>query len=1219
MAHFSLSLALFLLLQFSNATLYYVKPTIPPHSYTDPDTLCPSTGELCLPLNHYVTGNHFASHTVFKFLPGTHTILEPLTLRYIYNVTLEAALPDSPPPVIEVDPVIKCYQYQLVFGGGEFLATPGCSSVLFKHTKSIVLRGLRVQSRVHMNFTFSSQFFQLVASEISFDHTENILLEGVSARRGLYINTAGVMTNITGCKFGQFDDVKSKCGQTPTDGTEALYGVYITNAMNILMSNVTVSNAKYYGIYLQNTRDALLQGIVSVNTDLGSAVALNHTFNTIIRNPVLQICESSYIPIIDVGVSLNVLIEGVSIIDQPSRFIVHDSIDVKFVSMHLGITEGKQPKSIGLFIYTSTNVSFVNSSFTDSDLSKSIDTDIVSLPATFFVYFSNGIEFNNCTFARNQQSVINARASEIVFSKNVAFLDNYAPSGTAIIISKKTNVTLEEGSSVVFHGNRAVSSGGAIYIVTGEDVLEQFEDRWCFLRVKGNRFQPQMFFSDNWAGKAGDVLYGGHLAIGYNGIEENCLQSFWNASDISQQKSLSVVASESSRVCFCKSELPDCLSIESTPYEIYPGQTISLSVVIVGQAFGSVAGSVFAQFIRHSTNDAVPLLISSQYTQVVGKETCNTLNYTVFTNNETSEAILALTPQFRETPYFLSTGSAIVGEALEKYTLWARMDPWNTPFPKNILEFPVYVNITLLPCPMGFDLRGQPEAKCECDPLIRGLSDVECDITDQTITRSGLVWIGTDDRDGNGSLIVSEYCPLNYCKSEKIRVGVGEYDTQCQYKHSGTLCGECEKGLSLALGSSQCLSCSNRYLVLVLPFLLAGIALVTFIKLANLTITHGTINGLVFYVNIVKANEFIFLPEAGTNPLTIFIAWANLDLGIETCFWDGLTAYSKAWLQFLFPLYIWAIAGGIVVLSKYSSRVAGLMGSNSVAVLATLFFLSYSKLLRIIIVGLSYTVIESDEGVTVVWSSNGNLEYLGPRHALLFLVCLATLLFLWLPYTLLFFCGQWLYKVRCQLVIKLLGRITPFLDPHYASLKGRHRYWFGAQLLIRATILIVSSVVPANSSNTVVLFISVAGVVLTTLSSLGFYQNKLVSLFEITFFANLSLLGISTFYATNTEGRVTTPAYVLISVVFLQFLGLVGYQISVQLKLTRVLVACRNWMAKKSGFRVMVEDDWEMFEKGSRLREEEALSRRQETEMREAQEEELNARQAITENTGPTY
>jgi len=93
-----------------------------------------------------------------------------------------------------------------------------------------------------------------------------------------------------------------------------------------------------------------------------------------------------------------------------------------------------------------------------------------------------------------------------------------------------------------------------------------------------------------------------------------------------------------------------------------------------------------------------------------------------------------------------------------------------------------------------------------------------------------------------------------------------------------------------------------------------------------------------------------------TETLTIFIAWLNLDLGIEICFYNGMDAYAKTWLQFAFPSYIWLAAGLIIFLSRRSTHMARLMGRNAIQVLATLFLLSYTKLLQTIIAVLSFTV-----------------------------------------------------------------------------------------------------------------------------------------------------------------------------------------------------------------------------------------------------------------------
>ena len=44
----------------------------------------------------------------------------------------------------------------------------------------------------------------------------------------------------------------------------------------------------------------------------------------------------------------------------------------------------------------------------------------------------------------------------------------------------------------------------------------------------------------------------------------------------------------------------------------------------------------------------------------------------------------------------------------------------------------------------------------------------------------------------------------------------------------------------------------------------------------------------------------------------------NLDLGIETCFYNDMTDYTKPWLQFAFPLYLILIAATLIIGSRHS-------------------------------------------------------------------------------------------------------------------------------------------------------------------------------------------------------------------------------------------------------------------------------------------------------------
>ena len=149
-----------------------------------------------------------------------------------------------------------------------------------------------------------------------------------------------------------------------------------------------------------------------------------------------------------------------------------------------------------------------------------------------------------------------------------------------------------------------------------------------------------------------------------------------------------------------------------------------------------------------------------------------------------------------------------------------------------------------------------------------------------------------------------------------------------------------------------------------------GVALVFSLLVCKLTVAVGTLSGLVFYTNIVGVNRTIFLPVKSTNAFLVFIAWLNLDFGIETCFYDGMNAYSKTWLQFVFPVYIWALVGLVILLSYFSQRFANLLGNNPVSVLATLILLSYAKIPRTLITTIYFTHLEYPTYNRTVWQTH---------------------------------------------------------------------------------------------------------------------------------------------------------------------------------------------------------------------------------------------------------
>ena len=324
--------------------------------------------------------------------------------------------------------------------------------------------------------------------------------------------------------------------------------------------------------------------------------------------------------------------------------------------------------------------------------------------------------------------------------------------------------------------------------------------------------------------------------------------------------------------------------------------------------------------------------------------------------------------------------------------------------------------VFLLDCPLGFSLHSNNYG-CDChEHLFQNIENITCNITEESIERQGTTWIGALKNTSN--LVFSTVCPFLYCNQSSVIINLNNEstiqaeDAQCTGNRSGVLCGGCRNNFSLALGSNRCLhGCSNNSLSLIIAFAAAGIALVFFIKILNLTVSQGTINGLIFYANIVWAEQtMLFSSKTYKGFLSVFIAWVNLDLGIETCFFDGMDAYAKVWLQFFFPVYIWAIALFIIILSHYSIRIAKLFGNNSVPVLATLILLSYSKLLQTVISALSTASIQFLNGSTMsVWERDGNIQYLTGKHIPLFVLSVAVIVLLF-PFTLILVSIQWLQK-----------------------------------------------------------------------------------------------------------------------------------------------------------------------------------------------------------------
>ena len=210
---------------------------------------------------------------------------------------------------------------------------------------------------------------------------------------------------------------------------------------------------------------------------------------------------------------------------------------------------------------------------------------------------------------------------------------------------------------------------------------------------------------------------------------------------------------------------------------------------------------------------------------------------------------------------------------------------------------------------------------------------------------------------------------------------MNDTDTQCVDNRGGRMCGSCTEGYSLLIGSNKCGQCHNNYMIIgwIALFAVMGVLLVVLLIALNLTVSVGTLNGLLFYANIVKLYEPVFSRKGALPVLSQVISWINLDFGFEVCFYNGMDSYTKQWLQFAFPLYLWIIIIIIIQLCRRYGKISRLMGSHAVPVLSTLLLLSYTKLVRTIVIVLhkrEVTLHCIDESVRSVslWYEDPNVE-----------------------------------------------------------------------------------------------------------------------------------------------------------------------------------------------------------------------------------------------------
>ena len=763
------------------------------------------------------------------------------------------------------------------------------------------------------------------------------------------------------------------------------------------------------------------------------------------------------------------------------------------------------------YIRYSSNISIGNISFNNCGVHV---YDLVSLSIVDTVMMGNGKNsisnsyntfISNVTITDSLSTGLTVMNSNIIINNTLILRNNTAANGGGISISQNSFLLLLPQALLKFISNHASLVGGGMYYETT-----------CPLYY-ANKFQPvddiytpSVTFWNNTAKLSGADVYGDlPLSI------ETCPQAVSMLSSLFQP-------------CFCSSDntnstIDNCTK-QISEQLIFPGQNITFHVLMYS----------------YDVNEGT-------YSPTDGK-------LDVVTNNVTQ------TESFRGKCLLIEFKPAVLNFAKFKAQLFFHigLDINTVTYFYETYEF----NYTVKDCPIGFSRNSSSE--CSCSQSIAG-EGVACDINTLTVSHNGRLWIGTDNET---NCIIKETCLL-YCSTTPVTFSINDTDDQCKDNRTQRMCGSCRDGYSLLIGSNKCGQCNNKYMYFITAgwialFAVMGILLVVLLIVLNLTVSVGTLNGLLFYANIVKLYEPVFSTQGAVPVLRQLVSWINLDIGIEACFYNGMGAYAKEWLQLTFPLYLWMIIIFIIYLCRKYGKISRLVGSNAVPVLSTLLLLSYTKLVRTIFIILhkrQITLHCTNVKPVTVWYEDPNIEYGKGKHAALLSVALFLLLFFVIPYTLflLFHPFYEKYLSNFRAFKKTWSKFKPVIDAYSGPMKDKYRFWPGLLLVARLALLLpvifVDSVIDSKYF-LLCMLMTVLAVLLSLYACFGgFYRQWPNGVLETWFLFNLSMMSALSLNF-DVDGKKAVIFYnVCIAVFTVTFISIIIYHIHLQVSGTKWYLA----------------------------------------------------------------
>ena len=776
------------------------------------------------------------------------------------------------------------------------------------------------------------------------------------------------------------------------------------------------------------------------------------------------------------------------------------------------------------------------------------------------------------SFDSNYGTVFRSYRSPFYLNGNASFSNNTALAG-AVINIKNSYLDINCSHSIILIGNRVDNFGGALYVKNDNPDLcaVQFSSEQCGI-----------VSTDNFAHDGGNIMYAFPIY--------NCHQIHWNESYVGNNtrkytKQFSIKNSIKRNNALDVSTKVAKIIVNGSDRNIkliiYPGEELFINISILDEAGNNVYSLVRFDLVK-----------SLQEKKFLKDDSFALLTENVQVIEETRNKSSLFTLKVKITTVHINKTNF--------FRLYVR--------PLNVYKS-VKQNIILNinDCPNGFTFIGN-NGICGCSPAVneyykRFNFDGYCDITSGIIHIPSLLvnpWLGQLENGSYNIFIIAYTCPENFCRSrEKYsyfkvmkesetielfnKTATPQTVSVCQDNRTGLLCGECDEGLSVVFGSTDCIKCSNWWLATIAVYIVVGPLLVFLMYHFQLTLTGGTLNGIIFYAQMANVGllQMLKLYSKRKNPfansfasfLSIFLSLLNFDLGFPLCFYNGMNELWKAGLLLVFPLYLLSIAGFLIILSRRFSRLSNRFANSSVQILTTIVHLSLSKLLIITIDVFTPVMLyhDSTEDNTRVWYRNGNINFSFQEQGLITLMAFTiviTSVFL-VPYMCLIIGGKWLIRSS-------LGDayFRSAYESIHAPFREKRRYWFLARFFLLITLYLIYAIFRSyNPFLMNVISLPLLIIFLFLQLHLRPFKNKFINILDSFVLFDLTILYFLSWYIhfnpqIDNVDKFMISFEVLVLIIFLIFVGVVTYHVLLVTGALHRIVATWNIRTSKyRGFR----------------------------------------------------